>query len=49
MLTFQGVNMQFYAGIPAVLTARRKFGQSSGYSSASRAIDLAACLRLLAQ
>jgi hypothetical protein len=39
ILTFQ-VNMQFYAGIQQS-TSPPKVGQSSGYSSASRAIDLA--------
>jgi hypothetical protein len=39
ILTFQ-VNMQFYAGIQQS-TSPPQVGQSSGYSSASRAIDLA--------
>jgi len=39
MLTFQ-VNMQFYAGIQQAHSTPQ-VGQSSGYSSASRAIDLA--------
>lgn len=39
MLTFQ-VNLQFYAGIQEAHSTPQ-IGQSSGYSSASRAIDLA--------